>query len=217
MTETSAQPTLPNSLTRADFEAITEHCHEVASKIVAAGETVAPVLLAGKMADGAPDITRIIQVPTKTEQDKDCVAGLMQGLVAEPDIEFVVHIVGAWLLVSPPAWQHRQASAPQGSRPVQHPVQGLPDPHPQSAAPQTQPSGTRGTGFFTRLPGPLRAAAAGQELTQACCPALLWRRAVMRHSPLTKSCCSPSAGQIYKSGCVRAISQVSAAQVGIGV
>jgi len=101
MTETSAQPTLPNSLTRADFEAIAGHCYEVASEIVTAGETVAPVLLAGKIADGAPDITHIIQVSTKTEQDKDCVAGLMQGLVAEPDIEFVIHIVEAWLLVSP--------------------------------------------------------------------------------------------------------------------
>jgi hypothetical protein len=48
-----------------------------------------------------PDITHIIQVPTETEQDKDCVAGLMLGLAAEPDIEFVVHIVEAWVLVSP--------------------------------------------------------------------------------------------------------------------
>lgn len=101
MTTSRNTPALPKTLTQQDFETIAAHCYDVASNIVARGKTVQSALVAGRILDnGELEVPQCGPAPTESDQDKDHLVQLMQALVQHPDLDFVVHVVEAWMLLS---------------------------------------------------------------------------------------------------------------------
>ena len=99
MTKETPSHALPTTLTQADFEAVADHCYRTARKIVAKGDAVEPILLMGMVRDGTLKIPSVGRVPVQSTSDKECLMALMQALVQQLDVDFVVHITEAWLLV----------------------------------------------------------------------------------------------------------------------
>lgn len=101
MTTTTDTPQLPYTLTQEDFEAIAAHCYNVVSKEVARGREAAQVVLLGRCRDGVPSIQNAMHTPLRDWQDKDAVTLLMMLGVADPEIDFAVHVTESWVLALP--------------------------------------------------------------------------------------------------------------------
>lgn len=100
MTKTT-KPSLPRTLSKADFEAIAERCFQSASQTIAAGKPIPSTLLLGRMHDGKAEIGRVLFVPIEDSDHKIVLTALMEALVQEPDIDFAVHVTEAWFLANP--------------------------------------------------------------------------------------------------------------------
>jgi hypothetical protein len=111
-TTTTDKPQLPYTLTREDFEAIAAHCYRIVSKEVAKGREAAQVVLLGRCRDGVPRIQQAVHTPLRDWQDKEAVTLLMTLAVADPEIDFALHVTETWILDLP---DDGSAEIPTGS------------------------------------------------------------------------------------------------------
>ena len=101
MTTHSSNPTLAKTLSKAEFEAVAEHCFAAASQAVAKRQRVQSLLLLGRIRDGVVQIGEVMSVPVNRPEDREMLAALMETIVQRPTLDFVVHVTEAWLLLNP--------------------------------------------------------------------------------------------------------------------
>jgi len=90
-------PSLPKSLTQADFQLVADRCYRVASKIIRKGKAVESVLILGNVNDGKVKVLHSSFMPMH-QQGKDMLVLLMQALLQHPELDFVAHVTEAWIL-----------------------------------------------------------------------------------------------------------------------
>lgn len=90
-------PSLPKSLTRADFQLVADRCYRVANKIIQKGKSVESVLILGNINNGKLKVLHSSFMPMD-EQSKDMLVLLMQDLLQHPELDFVAHVTEAWFV-----------------------------------------------------------------------------------------------------------------------
>lgn len=101
MNSTPSQPQLPRTLSREDFEAVASRCYAMCAELIATCKHVPSLVILGRMVDGRPEFHEGGDFAIEKTQDKLLLTALMEALVKHTQIDFVIHVTEAWVLLNP--------------------------------------------------------------------------------------------------------------------